>query len=123
MSEGPWLFRNQAVILQEYDGFTNPRSIVLDKLAIWAWVLKLPDNYLKEAVIKGMCRKMGFISEVQTTLPASYVGAFVRVRAHLDVNKKLERFVSITRAGKKDWYQVKYEKLPTFCNNCGLLGH
>ena len=74
-------------------------------------------------MIKGMCRKMGFISEVQTTLPAGYVGAFVRVRAHLDVNKKLERFVSVTRAGKKDWYQVKYEKLPTFCNNCGLLGH
>ena len=39
---------------------------------------------------------------------------------NLDV-RKLERFVSITRAGKKDWYQVKYGKLPNFCNNCGLF--
>ena len=69
-----------------------------------------------------MCRKMGQIYEVQTTLPAGFTGAFVRVRAHLDVNKKLERFVSITKAGKKE-YQVKYEKLPTFCNHCGLIGH
>jgi hypothetical protein len=123
MLNGPWLFRNQALILLEYDGFTNPRSIKLDKIAVWARVLKLPDNYLEEQVIKGMCRKMGKITEVQIQLPAGYVGAFVRLRVDLDINKKLERFVSITRAGKKDWYQVKYEKMPTFCNHCGLLGH
>ena len=40
----------------------------------------------------------------------------------LDINKKLVRFVPITRAGKKDWYQIKYETPPTFCGNCGLLG-
>jgi hypothetical protein len=123
MFGGPWLFRNQALILLEYDGFTNPRTIKLDRISVWARVLKLPDNYLEEAVIKGMCRKMGKITEVQIQLPAGYMGAFVRLRVDLDINKKLERFVSITKAGKKDWYQVKYEKMPTFCNYCGLLGH
>jgi hypothetical protein len=34
-----------------------------------------------------MCRKMGTISEVQIKLPAGYVGAFVRVKVDLDVNK------------------------------------
>jgi hypothetical protein len=48
-SEGPWLFRNQAVILQEYDGFRNPRSIVLGRVVVWARVLILPDNYLDKA--------------------------------------------------------------------------
>lgn len=47
----------------------------------------------------------------------------MRVRANLDVNRRLERFVSITRGGKKDWYMVKYEKMPIFCNHGGLLGH
>ncbi|KAK1684139.1 hypothetical protein QYE76_044987 [Lolium multiflorum] len=60
---GPWLFRNHALIIQEYDGFTNPRAITLDKISVWARVLKLPDNYLEVEVIKGMCRKMGRISE------------------------------------------------------------
>jgi hypothetical protein len=65
MYNGPWLFRNQALMIQEYDGFTNPRSITLDKVAVWARVLKLPDNYLKdEKVVRGMCRKMGKITEV-----------------------------------------------------------
>lgn len=33
------------------------------------------------------------------------------------------RFVSITKDKKKVWYQVQYGKLPTFCGNCGLIGH
>lgn len=107
----------------EYDGFTNPRTMVLDKLAVWARAVGLPDNYLHESIIKGMCRKMGTILDIQIQLPAGYVGAFVRVRANLDINRKLERFVSITRGGKKDWYQVKYEKMPYLCNHCGLIGH
>lgn len=35
----------------------------------------------------------------------------------------ITRLVSTTKDGKKEWYQVKYEKLPTFCGNCGLLCH
>ena len=39
---GQWLFRNNhAVILEEYDGFANPRSVSLDRLAVWARVMKL----------------------------------------------------------------------------------
>ena len=93
INKGPWLFRNQGVLIEEYDGFKKPESMVLDKLVVWARVLKLPDNYLFPAAIKGMCRKMGRVLEVQTTLPAGFVGEFVRVRVELTVTKKLIRFV------------------------------
>lgn len=123
MNLGSWLFRYQGVIMGEYDGYENPRSVVLNKLAVWARVLRLPDNYLHEPIIKGMCRPMGEIKEVQIKLPVGFVGEFVRVRAKIDVLKKLTRFVSVTKEKKKVWYQVQYEKLPTFCGHCGLLGH
>lgn len=51
------------------------------------------------------------------------MGEFIRARVKLDVNKKLTRFVSFTKAGETEWYQVKFEKLPVFCYMCGLLGH
>jgi hypothetical protein len=124
MYMGPWLFRNNyALMMEKYDGFQNPRSIALNKVAVWTRVMQLPDNYLKEPVIRGMCRKVGEVREVQITLPAGYIGEFVRVRIKIDVEKKLNRFVSVTRDKKKDWYQLKYEKLPVFCGACGLLGH
>jgi hypothetical protein len=38
MHEGPWLFREQALIIEEYDGFSNPRSIKLDRVTVMAQV-------------------------------------------------------------------------------------
>ena len=110
-------------MIQEYDGFLNPRSVILDKLDVWGRVLKLPDNYLKEEIIRGMCRTIGQVLEVQTLLPAGFAGEFVRIKVCIDVNKKLSRFVSITKNQKKEFYQVKYEKLPQFCGHCGLIRH
>ncbi|KAM0927800.1 hypothetical protein ACQ4PT_002069 [Festuca glaucescens] len=57
MLQGPWVFRNQAVMIEEYDGFANPRSIVLDKITVWAQVLKLPNMLLKESVIRGAAKE------------------------------------------------------------------
>ena len=93
-------------MIQEYDGFLNPRSVILDKLDVWGRVLKLPDNYLKEEIIRGMCRTIGQVLEVQTLLPAGFAGEFVRIKVRIDVNKKLSRFVSITKNQKKEFYQV-----------------
>lgn len=97
MNMGPLLFRYQAMIMEEYDGYENPRVVVLNKLAVWARVLQSPDNYLHEAVIKGMCRPMGEITEVQVRLPTGFFGEFVCVRAKIDVTKNLKQFVSITK--------------------------
>ena len=123
MTMAPWLFRYQVVILEEYDGFEDPRSVVLNQIALWERVLRLLDNLLHDVVIRGMCRPMGKILALQIKLLAGYVGEFVRVRVKIDVTKKLFQFVSITRATKQVWYQVQYDKLPTFCGNCGMLGH
>jgi hypothetical protein len=123
MHEGPWLFRDQALLLEEYDGFTNPLSIKLDRVTVWAQIHKLPDNYLKEPVIRGMSRNVGEIKEVQIKLPAGYIGSYVRLKVRLDVNKKISRFVAMTRDKKKEFFHVKYEKMPDFCAVCGMLGH
>ena len=92
----------------------NPRSVMLDKLVVWVRVTKLPDNYLKVALIRGMCRPMGEVLKVQVKLPAGYVGEVVRVHVKINVNAKLSRFVSITRDTKKELYKVKYEKIHFF---------
>ena len=51
------------------------------------------------------------------------VGNFVRVRVKLDVRKVLARFITICRSGNREFYQIKYEKIPNFCRAYGLLGH
>ena len=73
--------------------------------------------------MENMAKRIGDVREVQTELPNGFVGQFIRVRVKLDVQKKLTRFVSFSKGGKTNFFQVKYEKLPTFCNDCCMLGH
>lgn len=56
-------------------------------------------------------------------MSAGFVGEIVRLLVKTNVNKIITRFVYITNGGEKEWYQVKYEKLPIFYGNCELMGH
>jgi hypothetical protein len=51
------------------------------------------------------------------------VNNFVRVRVKLDVRKALARFVTVVRAGQREFYPIKFEKMPKFCGACGFFGH
>jgi hypothetical protein len=79
----------------------------------------LPIGYRNEALIKK--RKVGRAIKVETNVHGAW--NFVRVRVILDVRKPLARFVTISRAGQREFYQVKYEKLQKFCGACGFMGH
>jgi hypothetical protein len=66
-------------------------------------------------------KKVGKVVEVETAIQGT--GNFVRVRVRLDVRKPLARFVTVSRGGQKEFYQIKFEKIPKFCGACGLFGH
>jgi hypothetical protein len=38
MEEGPWIFRQQGVMLEPYDGIADPTSITLNRIYAWAQV-------------------------------------------------------------------------------------
>ena len=106
--KGPWEFRGfGALLMAEYDGFFNPEMIKLDKIETWSQIHKLPDGFLKnEGFMKNMASRIGEVQEVQYTLPNGYLGQFTQVRVKLDVNQKLTRFVSFSRARKTEYFQV-----------------
>lgn len=76
-----------------------------------------------KSFLESLARRIGEVQEVQVTLPNGFVGEFIRVRVRLDVSKKLTRVVRFTKAGETESYSVKFEKLPTFCYECGMMGH
>ena len=120
MEDGPWAFRGDAVILAEYDGFTKPSTIKLDKLAIWAQIHDFPDGYVSQ--IPALAAKTGDLVYAE---PAShdFEGNFFRVRVNIDVNKPLKNAVSLKIDDKRLLFRVKYERLPDWCAVCGRLGH
>ncbi|KAE8802940.1 hypothetical protein D1007_21295 [Hordeum vulgare] len=121
MSEGPWLFRGEALIMKEYDGFKKPESIQLDRITVWAHIHRLPDNFLIDQVVQGMASRIGEVEEIQLRLPAGFFGEFVHVNVSIDINAKIKIFVTQKKGDERVHYQVKYEKLPTLCFICGEL--
>lgn len=112
------------MILAQYDGFFNLKKVKFDMLETWCQIHKLPDRVLmRKSALENLAKRIGEVQEVQVTLPNGFIGEFIRVRVKLDVNKKLTRAVGITKGGETEKYLVKFEKLPTFCNACGLMGH
>ncbi|KAI5000470.1 hypothetical protein ZWY2020_005059 [Hordeum vulgare] len=116
------VLRDHVVILQEYDGFKNSDTMKLDKLAV-AQIHWLSNKFLIEPVVKLLASRIGEVEEVQLKLRAGFFGEFVRVKVLIDINAKIKRFVTAKKGDERVQYQVKYEKLPTFCYNCGEFGH
>jgi hypothetical protein len=82
----PWLFRQNAVSIVEYDGLPAPETIDLNHLAVWVQIHKLPDGYRGESLVKNLAeQKIGSDAEVDK-VPHG-LGNFIRVKVKLYLQK------------------------------------
>ncbi|XP_074313728.1 uncharacterized protein LOC141648921 [Silene latifolia] len=99
-------------------------EIPLYNLLLWAEIYDLP---LMGRNNEGNIRKPGtqlcqFVCADQTLLPELERG--IRIRVMREVRKLLKNSIcSRMRDGRIIEFDVKYERLPTFCYGCGVLGH
>jgi hypothetical protein len=118
----PWLFQQNVVIIEPYDGLVPAESMDLNKFDAWIQIHKLPIGYRDHALIKKLVeKKVGKVQTSKTVIPG--VNNFVRVQVKFDVRKVLARFVTIVRGGQREFFQLKYEKFPRFYGACGFIGH
>ncbi|KAE8795552.1 hypothetical protein D1007_29439 [Hordeum vulgare] len=116
MSQGPWIFRNMAVIFAPYDGYSEATDVLMVHMPIWLQVHKLPDGYCRVDVVEKLLRSSGEILE--TRIAGNSRGDYIRVRVKHDVRKPLTKFVSIVKGKVRSVYAVRYEKLARFCKAC-----
>ncbi|XP_062099715.1 uncharacterized protein LOC133805549 [Humulus lupulus] len=93
-------------------------------MEIWVQVYNLKVGFMSDRVLKA-CG--GFIGMFISSCPKNYAGIwreFLRVRVRINIEQPLKRRMKI-QYSKRDffWAEFKYERLPTFCFICGVLGH
>ncbi|KAE8804395.1 hypothetical protein D1007_19417 [Hordeum vulgare] len=80
---GPWLFRGMGLIVEDYDGKSNPASVVLDGIHVWAQIHGIPNMYRSTYIVDQLARRIGWVKEIQLSPRLFYEGDYVRVRARV----------------------------------------
>ena len=121
MMQGPWLFRNMAVLLCPYDDFSKAEEVEFSHNPIWLQIHKIPEGFCRKNIVENLLKNFGEILEMR--LNGNTRGDYIRVRVEHDIKLPLTKFVSIVRSQAKQVFLVRYEKLARFCKFCGLIGH
>ncbi|KAI4991970.1 hypothetical protein ZWY2020_040356 [Hordeum vulgare] len=120
----PWHYRSDSVIFAEFNGKGDPVEVDLGVMAIWAHVCGLPFELKTESMGQTLGDKLGEVLAVSHRNHI-IVEKFVRVRVEILLHEPLKVSVGFTPLGtfKKLKFDVRYEKLPLYCECCGLVGH
>jgi hypothetical protein len=64
---GPWLFRQNIVCIEKYDGLARPETVDLNYFTTWIQIHKLPVGYRKVPLITNLTeRNVGKVETVET---------------------------------------------------------
>ncbi|KAE8794957.1 hypothetical protein D1007_30150 [Hordeum vulgare] len=120
----PWHYRRDGVIFAEFDGKGDPTEVDLGVMSIWAQVRDVPFELKIESMGRMLGDQLGEVLEVSHRNHI-IVEKFPRVRIEILLHDPLKTSVGFTPLGssKQLKFDVRYEKLPLYCECCGLVGH
>jgi hypothetical protein len=114
------------VLLNEYSGSVRPSDMVFDTVEIWVRVLDLPMDMMNLFFAKLFGGWIGKYIAADVDEEGMAWGKDLRIRVQVRVDQPLLRGVNVKESEKEVegiWYDLKYEKIPHFCFDCGCLVH
>lgn len=121
---GPWSFDNNLLVLSHLQSGMKPVDTPLEEVCFWVHIYNLPVGYFNVKIGQLLARFIGGFVEYDKRNEIMVWRDFMRVRVQLDVRLPLKRH-KIIQNPDGDCFKAnfKYERLPTFCFLCGILGH
>ncbi|KAK1666142.1 hypothetical protein QYE76_054301 [Lolium multiflorum] len=120
---GPWQFDFHAVLLKDWAGSAD---MVFNSMDIWVRVLDLPMDMMNRFYGELFGNWVGKFISVDVDEDGYAWGKDLRIRATVRVDQPLLRGVSVRRSEEDvegSWFDLKYEKVPHFCFDCGCVVH
>jgi len=106
-----------------FDGFTPPSQLVFEKAAFWVRMYNLPLACMGSDIGEQIGAIVGEVVEVDQNDGEVEWGEYLRVQIIIDLTKPLDKGRKINIRNKSTSVKFKYEKLPNFCYNCGVVCH
>ncbi|XP_019184789.1 PREDICTED: uncharacterized protein LOC109179748 [Ipomoea nil] len=124
LEDGPWVFEQNLVLIKRVEENQSLLDVELNVAEFWVQVHNLPLGFMSARVAEAVGNHIGcFVKADQRNFDGPWK-TFMRVRVALNVGKPLKRKMKIKKPrGEWYWVEFKYERLPTFFFECGVLGH
>ncbi|XP_019156927.1 PREDICTED: uncharacterized protein LOC109153517 [Ipomoea nil] len=127
LDDGPWSYDENLLLLKRIESNIPPHRVQLIAADFWVQAYNIPTNMQTYKTAEMIGSSLGsFIKadDIVDNNPDGLSTSFMRVRVQLDTSKPLTKKMKIKPATGEPFYiEFKYEKLPTFCFICGLIGH
>lgn len=124
---GPWCFEGSALLMQKWVPGMTEEDFDNTKLNVWVQVRRLPFEFRCHKFAKGIAKCAGDLVKMEGMVDSDvpdFGNQYVRVRVQIDHTKPLVNGCFLKRPDRKPvWICFKYERLPSFCYNCGSLNH
>lgn len=119
----PWTLDRHALILEPISPDKKPEDHELTSLPLVVRVSQLSLANRSTQVAQLIGNHLGWFVEVPKESDSFYTPYF-RIKILVDVTKPLKRGLFYQGVeGSKLWLPIAYERLPTFCFLCGIIGH
>ena len=124
MEGGPWNFDNHLLIFQRVKSGEDPMKVDLEHIFLWMQVHNLPVGYRSERVARSLGKYVGGFLESDSNNFSGMWKSYMRIRVQVHVNEPLKKELLLSQ-GQDTGGLVKFqfERLPTFCYGCGIIGH
>ncbi|KAF4346204.1 hypothetical protein G4B88_018315 [Cannabis sativa] len=125
LENGPWNPCGGFLLVTNLPEDGRWESADLTKLDIWVKAKGVPLPYLTDDCLVQMAKRLGpLLNANKVKRNGIVVNDYLRFQVRLDLNRPLLAGVSLPELGqKKVWSYFKYERLPSFCYKCGVIGH
>jgi hypothetical protein len=122
LKNGPWSFDKNLIVLQKITGEEQPAEFDMHKVSFWVRIYDLPLQLRSDSIAKKIGDFIG-VHEETDQREIYRMESFLRIRVLMDLKKPLMRGTVVCYQGRSLRVFFKYERLPTFCFNCGRIGH
>ncbi|KAF8388400.1 hypothetical protein HHK36_027068 [Tetracentron sinense] len=121
----PWCFDGSLLVIRRWAPEMEVTNVELQRVPFWVQLHDLPPDLLTYKIIKRIASDLGEVDEVDFQQGGHHQGSFIRTRVYINISKPLEGWLPVTwkNSTKITITGIKYERLPTFCYHCGVIGH
>jgi hypothetical protein len=122
---GPWRYGNDAVLVRPLKEGEDPETARFETVSIWTQFRGIPFYLLSKQLAKDMGNKIGSLISIDNNARSDIRDKFLRARVLLPLDWPLLRWIMLEDEITEEVIVVSvfYERLPSFCNFCGLIGH